>query len=81
LRVGRWYQIKLQKKSSDQITIIVADSGGGATTVFPAEKYQQQVKPVSVLKFNSFGVTNATNSSQVIGPMKISIDNLQISSF
>ena len=81
LHVGRWYQIKLQKKSSGQITITVADSGGGATTVFPAEKYQQEVKPVSTLKFNSFGVTNFAGSSQVIGPMKISIDNLQISTF
>ncbi|MCD4831419.1 MAG: hypothetical protein K8R02_06375 [Anaerohalosphaeraceae bacterium] len=81
LRLGRWYRIKLQKKTIDQITIIVADTGGGANTVFPAEKYQQWVKPVSKLKFNSFGVTNSASSSKVIGPMKITIDNLHINFF
>ncbi|MDD5459659.1 MAG: hypothetical protein PHF37_09745 [Phycisphaerae bacterium] len=75
LQIGRWYNVRMQRRDG-QLAIVIKHKDGGIVA-----EYNQSMERVPEQGFDAFGVTNRSSSSQMIGPMKITIDNLQIGFF
>lgn len=73
LKPQRWYRVKLQRKN-DVITVTIKDKAGGK----PVE-YSHSTDRLPECGWAAFGVTNRSGSSKTAGPIKITLDNLNIS--
>jgi hypothetical protein len=72
LDLDEWYRVAL-KRRHDQIAISVSGARGEILGT-----HERSVEHLPERGFDAFGVTNESGSSETRGPLRLSLDNLQI---